>query len=138
MKATVAVAVERSRSLVLDADYRIVEIGSAVEGGFGHFQDLVVWEIEPAARPLVEPYLEQAWRTGEPVEFVQFFGGRLMSIEAVVRAGRLHVSWEVVLRLDVLTLDALRASLHEAVAIVERYEDRAARRRLHALEGGAS
>jgi hypothetical protein len=136
----VAVAVERSPHLVLDADYRIVEIGPAYEASYGHLRDRSLWDAEPEARPVFQPYYEIAWRTGEPVELVQFFNGRLVRIEAVAREGRLQIFWEVLHRIDILTLDGLRSSLQEATAIIERCEDRLARDRargqLHALEGG--
>lgn len=63
-------------------------------------------------------------------------------IEAAVRADRLEISWEVLHRIDTLTLDGLAASLDEAVAILEGQEgqmggDRA-RPSLYAVEGGST
>jgi hypothetical protein len=134
----VAVAVERSRSLVLDADYRIVEIGSALEDGYAHVQGHVLWDVESELRPLLQPSFEKAWRTGEAVEFVVFFGGRLVEVDAHVVRDRLRVSWEILHRLDVLTLDRLKASLEEAMAIMDGVARPRSRPQLRAVEGGAT
>lgn len=125
--------------MVLDADYRIVEIGPAFEAGYGHLRDQSLWEVEPEARAIFGPHYEKAWRTGEPVEIVEFFMGRVVRVVAVARAGRLQLTWEVLHRLDILTLEGLQASLQEAIASVEASEGCLTRtrsgRHLHALEG---
>ena len=136
-----AVAVERTPQLVLDADYRIVDLGPAVEAEFGDLRGRSLWEAEPDARPLFEPHFDSAWRSGEPVEFVEFYDGELARVEAVVRDGLLEISWSALHSIDVLTLDGLWASLQEAVAILERHETGAVaaapdRRHLYAVEGG--
>ena len=135
-----AVAVERVPQLVLDADYRIMEVSPAAEGSLGHLRGRNLWEVAPDARPLFEPYYEAAWRSRQPVEFVQFFKGKLYRVDAVVRETRLELSWVVLHCIDTVTLDGLRASLCQALELMERHEESIGRelppRRLHALEGG--
>jgi PAS fold len=142
MISTVAVAVERAPELVLDADYRIVDLGPAVEAEFGDLRGRSLWDAEPDARPLFEPHFESAWRSGEPVEFVEFYDGELARVNAVVRQGLLEVSWSALHSIDVVTLDGLWASLQEALAILERHEGLAARvpnrPHLYAVDGGRS
>ena len=137
---TVAVAVERVPALVLDADYRIMEVGPAAEDRFGHLLGRNLWEVAPDARPLFQPYYEVAWRSRQPVEFVQFYKGKLYRVDAVVRERRLELSWSVLHRIDTVTLDGLRTSLGQALALMEQHEESIGRdlprRRLHALEGG--
>jgi hypothetical protein len=119
--------------MVLAADYRIVEIGSRVEAGFGVLEGLSLWEAFPGAEPLFQPYYEKAWRTGEPVEFVQYYNGYIMRINAVPEGERLLLFWEVLCRLDTLTLEGLWASLIGAMEIVEECEDRVGRERIRGL-----
>ncbi len=71
------------------------------------------------AEPLFGPHYEEAWRTGEPVEFVQFYGGRVRLVHAHAQSGRLEVSWELLAQLDTLTLEGLRSSVAQAISALE-------------------
>ncbi len=137
-----AVTVQRQAPfIVLDAEDRIVEVGSAAESQFAPLVGAVVWECFPGSEPLFKPYYDAARRTGEPIEFVQFFDGAVARIVAIpVDGRRLELFWELLLRLDSSTLDTFRATLREALEILEaetagihRDEARAA---LRLIEGG--
>jgi PAS fold len=135
----VAVTVERTPDLVLDADYRVLVVSPAAEADFACHAGRSLWEIEPAARPVFEPHFETAWHGGRPVEFVEFYGGRLARVEARVRDHRLEVSWDVLHIVDLTTLDALWDSLHEALEVIETHESGSAqaevsRARLYAVK----
>ena len=135
-----AVAVERTPNLVLDDEYRIVEVGPPVEAALGPLRGQWLWDAFPDSRPLFEPYYEKARRSGEPVEFVQFYDGQVGRIRAVPEASRLLLFWEDVRSLDTLTLAALRASLEETLAAIEEHETSlrrdSVRDGLRVLEGG--
>ena len=136
-----AVTVEQvPPNLVLDEGYRIVEVGPAAEAGFGPLVGRNLWECFPGAQPLYRPYYERARQTGKPVEFVQFYNGHVGRIRAVPSGGRLALFWEVLCRLDTLTLDGLRASLGEAIAALEECQDQLRREQvrdsLRVIDGG--
>lgn len=134
-----AVAVERVPQLVLDERYRIVEVGPAAQAGLGPLRGQKLWDAFPDSRPLFEPYYEKARRTREPVEFVQFYDGHVARIQAVPEGSRLLLSWEMLNRLNTLTLDGLRTSLDETMAAIEERERSIRRDRLRAfqvIEGG--
>jgi hypothetical protein len=55
----------------------------------------------PGSEPLFKPYHDAARRSGEAVEFVQFYDGNVARIRAVpVGNGRLELMWEQLARLD--------------------------------------
>ncbi|CAN5145752.1 hypothetical protein BH09ACT13_BH09ACT13_07010 [soil metagenome] len=147
MVPAVAVAVDEPPNLVLDEDYRIVEVGPAAEAALGPLRGRNLWDAFPGSRPLFHPYYDKARCTGEPVEFVQFYDGDLGHIRAVPEGSRLllfwellHLFWELLHRLDILTLEGLRASLDQALALIEEFDARLRRDRvkstLRVVEGG--
>ena len=117
-----AVAVERTPHLVLDEEYRIVEVGPPAEAEFGPLRGQGLWDAFPDSRPLFEPYYEKARRSGEPVEFVQFYAGWVGRVRAVPEASRLLLFWDDLRRLDTLTLSRLHTSLEETLAAIEEQE----------------
>ena len=135
-----AVAVERIPDLVLDEEYRIVEVGPPAEAAFGPLRGQGLWDAFPDSRPLFEPYYERARRSGEPVEFVQFYDGWVGRVRAVPEASRLLLFWDDLRRLDTLTLSRLHTSLEETLAAIEEQEVSirrdTARDRLRVVEGG--
>ena len=116
--SAVAVAVDAAPHLVLDEDYRIVEVGPAAQG-IACFLGRDLWECFPASEPLFRPYYEQARRSGEPVEFVQFYDGSAARIRATPIESRLALSWEYLAKLETRTLDELRTSLTAALAALD-------------------
>lgn len=136
-----AVTVDVSPHIVLDSEYRIVEVGPAAEAWFGPLCGETLWDAFPESQPLFQPHYERARGAGEPVEFVQFYDGHVWKVRAVPRGSQLLVSWEVVHRLATLTFDELRDSLEAAIAAVERQADVVSRGRaresLSVVEGGS-
>ncbi len=106
MSATVAVTVEEQAPFVaLDTGDTIVGVGPGAESQFGPLVGSLLWDCFPGSEPLFKPYYDEARRTGEPVEFVQFYDGNIARIRAVPRADdRLELYWEHISRLDTLTL----------------------------------
>jgi hypothetical protein len=116
----VAVAASHSPFLVLDERDVIVEVGPAARAQFEPLLGRCVWESFPGSRELFRPHYERARRTGQPVEFVQFFAGHVARVRAVPVGGRLELSWQTLAVLDLLTLEGLRASLDAALDALER------------------
>lgn len=135
-----AVAENGSPFVVLDDDFRIVEVGPAAEAGLGSFAGRLLWECFPGSEPLFKPYYDQARERREPVEFVQFYEGTVARIRAVPTGDRLELYWERLLHLDTLTLDGLRSSIAEAIELLNDREADMLRREmrglLHVIEGG--
>jgi PAS domain-containing protein len=134
----VAVTVGQDQYLVLDGDYRIVEVGPAAQATFGPVLGQLAFDAFPDSEPLFRPHYERAARTGEPVEFATFYNGLVLHLRVTPSDSRLVVSWEEIARLDVLTLDGLFESLDMALdalgtSLVEI--DRRRRRELLRLVG---
>jgi len=136
----VAVTVPQAPFIVLDENYVIVGVGPAAEAQFGPLAGRVVWDGFPGSEPLFRPHYERARRTGEPVEFVQFYEGTVAHIRAVPAGDRLELYWERLLNLDTLTLDGLHSSIVEAIDLLDDREadmlKREMRGHLHVIEGG--
>jgi len=138
----VAVTVEQVPSVILDEDYRIVEVGPAAEATFGPLIGQNVFGCFPDATGLYRPHYENARATGQAVEFAQYYDGYVMLINAEpLEDGRLAVAWEILGMLDTMNLDALRLSLGRILAKLEGYEKRTrmelGRESLRLIEGGA-
>jgi PAS domain-containing protein len=135
----VAVAVHATPCVVLDDQYRVVEMNRAAEAGVGRVwgQDL---DSFPDARPLFLPYLKEAERTRRVVRFPQYFEGYVVEVTIEPGEGTFTVTWERLCVLDVLTLEGLRASLAKVLDTLRDREDAlrrdGVRRRLRVIEGG--
>ena len=125
-----AVAVREASVLVLDAEYRIVEVSPALEAGFGLRTGENVLERLPVSRSRFVPYCEHARRAGEAVELVEYCAGSVVQIGVVSDGDRLHVSWRTLGNLDTLTIDGLDASLRTIVETLAGAEDTLRRERL--------
>ena len=78
-----AVTVEHQTPfVVLDEGDRIVGVGPRAEGQFGPLVGSRLWECFPGAEPLFKPYYDAARRSGEPLEFVQFYDGNVARVRA--------------------------------------------------------
>jgi hypothetical protein len=119
----VAVTVLQAPYIVLDDCDRIVEVSDFAMPVFGSFLDQSVWNCFPGSRSLYEPHYSRARRTGAPVEFAQYYDGRVMRVKAVPNGSTITLSYEIVAILDVLTLEGLRESLDSAVAALFAAEE---------------
>jgi hypothetical protein len=133
----VAVTVRQEPSfVVLDEGDRIVGVGPHAESQFGPLVGASLWDCFPGSEPLFKPYYDSARRSGEPVEFVQFYDGNVARIRAVPAGeGCLELQWEQLARLDTLTLDSLSETLDEALELLDE-ADPGTRRALRVIEGG--
>lgn len=133
---------EQAPFVVLDAGDTIVEVGPRAENQFRPLLGSVLWDCFPGSRPLFKPQYDEARRTRKPVEFVQFHNGNVARVRANPRTDdRLELYWEVISRLDTLTLDGLAQTLDEALAVLDErsaamYRDEL-RKALRVIEGGA-
>jgi len=139
---TVAVTVQQAAFVVLDAGDRIVGVGPHAESQFGPLVGSVMWDCFPGAEPLFKPYYDQARRSGECIEFVQYYDGYVARVRAAPRTGdELEVSWEQLTRIDTTTLGALSDSLAESLELLDLQERDAnrdeLRKTLQLIEGGA-
>jgi hypothetical protein len=140
---TVAVTVTQEPPfVVLDEGDRIVGVGPHAESQFGPLVGASLWDSFPGSEPLFKPYYDSARRSGEPVEFVQFYDGNVARVRAVpVGYGRLELEWEQLARLDTLTLDSLSETLDDALELLggdatRRRRQTVRRAALHVIEGG--
>ena len=130
------------RFVVLDERDRIVGVGSHAESQFGPLVGASLWESFPGSEPLFKPYYDAARRSGEPVEFVQFYDGNVARVRAVPEGdGRLSLEWEQLARLDTLTLESLSDTLDDALDLLGgdatgRRRQAVGRAALHVIEGG--
>jgi hypothetical protein len=128
--------------VVLDEGDRIVGVGPHAESQFGPLVGSSMWDCFPGSEPLFKPYYDSARRSGEPVEFVQFYDGNVARVRAVpVGEGHLELEWEQLARLDTLTLDSLSETLDDALELLGEAHPRRRRRTvgraaLHVIEGG--
>jgi hypothetical protein len=139
----VAVTVTQElRFVVLDEGDRIVEVGPHAESQFGPLLGASLWDSFPGSEPLFKPYYDAARRSGEPVEFVQFYDGNVARVRAVPEGdGRLALEWEQLARLDTLTLGSLSATLDDALELLGGEASAPGRQTLgraalHVIEGG--
>ena len=139
---TVAVTVRQEPLVVLDEGDRIVGVGPHAEGQFGPLLGASLWDCFPGSEPLFKPYYDAARRSGEPVEFVQFYDGNVARVRAAPAGeGRLELEWEQLARLDTLTLDSLSETLDAALELLggevaDRRCPTVGRAALHVIEGG--
>ena len=135
-----AVTVEGLPSVVLDDEYRVVEVNAAARAGMEPLVGEDVLAAFPGSRAVFRPYYEAARRTGRSVEFVQFYGGYVLRLRATPEDDGLRVSWETLAMLDLLTLEGLRRSLDAALRQLESAADdvrrKDLRRSLRVVEGG--
>jgi len=130
MGATVAVTVEASPFVVLDDNYRIVEVGPAAETGFGPLLGRCIWDCFPGSESMYRPHYERAQRGGQPIELVQYYGGYLTRVEILPQAGAVRVAWETLCMLDTSNLERLRATLTEAIGELDERAAELERKRI--------
>ena len=134
-----AVTVPQAPYIVFDEEDRIVEVSELAVPVFGSFLGQNLWDCFPDSRPLYEPHYAKARRTGEPVEFAQYYNGRVMLVEAVPSGTHVTLWYEVLAILDVLTIEGLRESFDSALAKLSAAEENIRREQVRAslrLVGG--
>lgn len=118
-----AVTVPQAPCIVVDEEDCIVEVSELAVPVLGSFLGQNLWDCFLDAKPLYEPHYAKARRTRAPVEFAQYYNGRVMLVKAVPSGTLVTLWYEVVAMLDVLTLDGLRESLDSALAKLSAAEE---------------
>ena len=94
--------------------------------------------LPPGARPHAQSIVPVA-KTNAP-EFAQYSDGRVLLLKAVPARRGLIVSWELIGFIDVITIEALRASIDAALDALTTKEEvvrrRHVRRSLSVIAGG--
>ncbi len=136
-----AVTVQRRTPfVVLDERDRIVGVSPAASSQFGPLVDSVVWDCFPGSEPLFKPYYDAARRSGDEVQFVQFYDGHVTRVTATPVEEGLEVSWEALAHLDTTTFASFRETLADSLELLETESLDAARvqtrHALRVIEGG--
>ncbi len=136
-----AVTVLKSPFVMLDEMDRIVGVGPGAESQFGPLVGSLIWDCFPGSEPLFKPYYDAARRSGEELEFVQFYDGNVARIHAVPQSnGQLDLYWELLTHLDTMTLAGLVQTLDESLEVLDEehvsVRRSALRQNLRLIEGG--
>jgi len=122
---------------VLDDDDRVLHVSLEFHDTRGRGVGHVLWDHLPRAREIYEPYFVEARATGQPIEAVIFYAGRLKRLLVIQGGDGLAVHVENVGELDVTSLGTLTRSLERiATALadpVSAQRDSRARASLRAL-----
>ncbi len=78
-----AVTVQKTPFVVLDEDGSNRRGRSLCRSQFGPLVGSLIWDCFPGSEPLFKPYYDAARRSGEELEFVQFYDGNVARIHAV-------------------------------------------------------
>lgn len=103
-------------SYVLDARDRITGVTGSLEPTLRHALGHSIWETSPDAEVLFKSHFDRARRTGQEVEFTEFFRGYLAHRRVVPAGETLTVYVTPVRELDVTTLGTLAKSLEQIEA----------------------
>ena len=102
--------------LVLDDDDRITHVSARLHDDFGRWIGHVLWEHLPGARDVYGPTFDEARTSGNPVESVVFYSGRMKRLTVIPGPDGLAVHVEQLAQVDVTTLATLTASLAQIEA----------------------
>jgi len=98
---------------VLGDDDRILHLSQAFHDTRGRRVGHVFWDHLPGAHEVYGPHFEEARETGEPVEALIFYAGRLKRLLAIPGGDGLAVHIENLVELDVTSLATLTRSLEQ-------------------------
>jgi hypothetical protein len=104
--------------LVLDDDDRITHVSARLHDDFGRWIGHVLWEHLPGARDVYGPTFDEARTSGNPVESVVFYSGRMKRLTVIPGPDGLAVHVEQLAQVDVTTLATLTASLVQIEAVL--------------------
>jgi hypothetical protein len=102
--------------VVLDDDDRIIHVSQPLRSGLAPWLGHVLWDHLPGARGVCSPCFEEARVSGQPVESVVFYSGRVERLTAIPASDGLAVHVERLAELDVTTLGTLTQSLAQIEA----------------------
>lgn len=113
---------EVPRFFVLDAGDRIVQVSERYHENMGRLLGHPLWEYLPRAEFLFRPHLEEARRTGRPVESTIFYAGRTVDLRIVPSGESLTIHPKSRTELNVRTLATLAESLRQIEAELDARE----------------
>ena len=96
---------------MLDADDRITHVSPHLHHDLGSWLGHVLWDHLPGAREVYGPCFDEARSSGQPVESVVFYSGRVKRLTVIPAADGLAVHVERLAELDVTSLGTLTRSL---------------------------
>ena len=102
--------------LVLDDRDRIVSVSPRLHHDLVHWLGHVLWDHLPAAKEIYGPCFDEARASGQPVESVVFYSGRVKRLTAIPGADGLAVHVEHLAEVDVTSLATLTQSLERVEA----------------------
>ena len=97
--------------IVLDDDDRIRHVSPPLHENLGRWIGHVLWDHLPRAREVYGPAFDAARSSGEPVEAVVFYSGRVKRLTVIPAEDGLAVHVERLAELDVTSLGTLTLSL---------------------------
>jgi hypothetical protein len=97
--------------IVLDGDDRITHVSPHLHHDLGSWLGHVLWDHLPGAREIYGPCFDEARSSGQPVESVVFYSGRVKRLTVIPAADGLAVHVERLAELDVTSLGTLTRSL---------------------------
>jgi hypothetical protein len=97
--------------IVLDDADLVTYVSPRLHHELGRWVGHVLWEHLPRAREVYGPTFDEARSTGEPVESVVFYSGRVKRLTAIPGPDGLAVHVERLAELDVTSLATLTRSL---------------------------
>ena len=104
--------------VVLDDHDRIVSVSPRLRDDLGHWLGHVLWDHVPAAKEICGPCFDEARASGQPVETVVLYSGRVRRLTAIPAADGLAVHGERLAELDVTSLGTLMQSLARIEAVL--------------------
>ena len=96
---------------MLDGDDRITHVSPHLHHELGSWLGHVLWDHLPGAREIYGPCFDEARSSGQPVESVVFYSGRVKRLTVIPAADGLAVHVERLAELDVTSLGTLTRSL---------------------------
>ena len=102
--------------IVLDAEDRITHVSPHLHHDLGSWLGHALWDHLPGAREVYGPCFDEARSSGQPVESVVFYSGRVKRLTVIPAADGLAVHVERLAELDVTSLGTLTRSLAQIEA----------------------
>jgi hypothetical protein len=97
--------------VVLNEEDRITHVSRPLRDDLGRWLGHVIWDHLPGAKDVYGPAFTVARTSGEPVETIVFYSGRVKRLVVIPGEDGLAVHVERLAELDVTSLSTLRLSL---------------------------
>ena len=97
--------------VVLDDDDRVMSVSASLHESLGGWVGHVIWEHLPGARKIYGPTFDDARSSGQPVESVVFYSGKVKRLTAIPGPDGLAVHVERLAELDLTSLATLTQTL---------------------------